>query len=403
MKALARLATVSVFFLLPLRLFAADTAITSGQLDEAIDQMASFLVRHSLVNGRFVYRINTNPSVKIDTTYNVIRHAGTMYALADYQRHRPQEETARVLKRAAAFLHSQTSELRDVPGVQAVWSDPAVNFSVGQVKAKLGGTGLGLAALTSLEGVIPGSTTTTQLREMGEFLLFMQNGDGDFCSIYNPQLPGREHDWISLYYPGEAALGLLMLHELQPVQAYFDGAYDGLAFLSRSRAGAAKVPADHWALIATAKLIRVAEDQDRRIDRPLLVSHARQICSSMLDEQRPQLSHKSLEGSFVPDGRTTPTATRLEGLLATLSVLPSDSELRPEIERACHLGIKFLFDSRITEGPARGGIPRAVATLPEDSPYWTKAFNPRATEIRMDYVQHALSAFLEYRRVFLEP
>jgi hypothetical protein len=370
------------------------------QVDRAIRLARSFLERQSRPDGQFVYRINTNPRVQLQPAYNMLRHAGAIYALADAQREAPSPSTSRVLRRAGAFLRSQIRPLRDVPATQAVWSDPQVTFSRDPLKAKLGGTGLGLVALTSLEQVLPGGTSALQLKQMGEFLLFMQKENGGFYSFYYPGLPGRDDTWTSLYYPGEAALGLLMLHELHPDPGFFDGANEALIYLAESRQHSDDVPPDHWALIATEKLLSVAAAQQRTVDQPVLTSHAIQIANMMLEEQREQAARPALAGCFVPDGRTTPTATRLEGLLAVLAFLPTDSPLRGEVVRACQLGIQFLLAAQIKEGTSIGGVPRAVSALPENDPSWTEGFHARATEIRIDYVQHALSAFLQYRRIF---
>ena len=106
-------------------------------------------------------------------------------------------------------------------------------------------------------------------------------------------------------------------------------------------------------------------------------------------------------GGFTVDGRTTPTAIRLEGLLAALDFLPADySELRKQMIAAINEGLPFLLRSQIRSGEHAGGIPRAIQILPEEHPQFKKSFNRRATEVRIDYVQHALSAMLEYERIF---
>ena len=62
-------------------------------------------------------------------------------------------------------------------------------------------------------------------------------------------------------------------------------------------------------------------------------------------------------------------------------------------------GLRFLLRSQITSGEYAGAIPRAIQPLPESHPRFNKAFNRRATEVRIDYVQHALSAMLQYQHL----
>ncbi len=84
----------------------------------------------------------------------------------------------------------------------------------------------------------------------------MQKNDGSFYSKYIPEKGGRDDSWTSLYYPGEAALGLLMLYEKDPSPEWLQGAADAMSYLSRIRYNKIIVEADHWALIATAKLLK---------------------------------------------------------------------------------------------------------------------------------------------------
>ena len=102
-------------------------------------------------------------------------------------------------------------------------------------------------------------------------------------------------------------------------------------------------------------------------------------------------------GSFDEAGRTAPTATRMEGLLAALEFLPNDATgRRARIEAAVDRGIAFLLRAQITSGPYAGGMPEA---MPGARSIMFRA-DPGASDIRIDYVQHALSAWLRYQAMF---
>jgi hypothetical protein len=104
-----------------------------------------------------------------------------------------------------------------------------------------------------------------------------------------------------------------------------------------------------------------------------------------------------LDGGFDPAGRTTPSAIRLEGFLAALEFLPDDaSGRRAGIEAAVERGIAFLLRAQITSGPYAGGMPAAVFGV---GSIVVRA-DPRTSDIRIDYVQHALSAWLRYQKMF---
>jgi hypothetical protein len=408
----ARALVLGVFFVIlagtiPFAVFSAWTAdqdtnstTVTQQLENAIHLAADYLTRQCRETGQFVYRINVNPDYRPKPRYNFLRHAGAIYALASYQQAHPQAAAKKAIKRASQFLKS--TALSSLPGrddLLAVWSPPEITGSAKPLQAKLGGTGLGLIALLSVEKIWPGSTPLDYLRRMGDFLLYMQKADGSFYSKYIPEKGGRDDSWTSLYYPGEAALGLLMLDEKDPSLPWLQAAANAIAYLAKKREGQKEVEADHWALLATARLLPLYDRCRKPVPERTLIRHAVQICESMLNS-RPGNYKDPLEyGCFTNDGRTTPTAIRLEGMLAVLSFWPDEDEnLRRRMRAATDDGIRFLLRSQIRSGEFAGGIPRAVRKLPKTHPGFTTSFNRRATEVRIDYVQHALSAMLQYRQ-----
>jgi hypothetical protein len=111
------------------------------------------------------------------------------------------------------------------------------------LQAKLGGAGLGLAALLELEKVEPDFTPLEDLRRLGRFVLYLQKPDGDFYAKYIPSCGGRRDDWVSLYYPGEAALGLVLLYERDSDPAWLRDAAAAIAYLAHHRGGQTDIPA----------------------------------------------------------------------------------------------------------------------------------------------------------------
>lgn len=269
----------------------------------------------------------------------------------------------------------------------AVWSEPLLERSqLAHPVAELGATGLGLVALAAVNDAAPGTVPLEQLQALGRFLLFMQRGDGSFTSKYISKR-GPVSNWESLYYPGEAALGLVSLYRADHSRKWLVAAAKALSYLARSRESLVTLPADHWALIATAELIRYGAQMGSIVSREELIHHAIQICNSILHEQLTNSAADGLDGAFDPTGRTTPVATRLEGLQSALEFLPS-GELTNEIGVATGRGIAFLLRAQIITGPFIGGLPKAATLNKVDS-----------SDIRIDYVQHALCAWIRYLRL----
>jgi hypothetical protein len=231
-----------------------------------------------------------------------------------------------------------------------------------------------------LRKIYPSEVSIEELQAMGRFLLLLQNNDGSFVQKFD-SAKGPVTNWHVLYYPGEAALAFAYLYEADhsPMWLIHSGA--ALGFLARSRAGHPNVPADHWALIATAKLLPYCKSDLCDISAELLIAHAGQICRSILREQ---LSGTDLDGTFDPTGRSAPTATRMEGILAALSFL-SGGRTGDELQTAVNRGISFLLRAQITSGPYAGAVPAA----------FIRGAAP-ASDVRIDYLQHALCAWLRY-------
>ncbi|NNF43547.1 MAG: hypothetical protein HKO59_15450 [Phycisphaerales bacterium] len=367
-----------------------------------IDLATGFLLRNCGSDGQFVYRINLDPESTVKPKYNMLRHAGALYALAEAVPRDPDPARCDAVRRAARFLVDvAVAEVPESGDLLAVWSPPGLTRSKRPLQAKLGGSGLGLLALTTLESAVPGSVPENVFAPLARFICFMQKEDGSFYSKYVPEQGGRRDRWTSLYYPGEAALGLVRLFERDGNSQWRDAAARALAYLARSRAGDESVPADHWALLATARLLEQTNGTDRSVERGVLIAHAVQVCESILREQVWETDQPAFVGGFASDGRTTPTATRLEGMLAALTFLPdADPELALRLRSSIDSAMGFLLPAILTDGPHAGGVPRAVMRFADDDPRNVRSFNRRATEVRIDYVQHALSAMMQYERLF---
>jgi hypothetical protein len=359
------------------------------QLGRAVSLSAKYLEHNCDTSGRFAYLVDTDSGQTLPS-YNIIRHAGAIYALAMLNHFHPDSKAVSTMVRAANFTRTNylISDARS--NALAIWSRPAPANRV----AELGAAGLGLVALTAVEHAQQGTVPLDQLQALGRFVLLLQKADGSFYSRYFAD-KGLDRDWQSLYYPGEAVLGLVNLYELDRSQRWLVAAGKGLAYLAESRQGPQAVPPDHWALIATAEFLPYSDQSGCPVSRAELVRDAARICDRFLHEQIAAAPDAKLNGGFDPGGRTTPTAIRLEGLLAALEFLPnSDGDLRARVEVAVERGIAFLLNAQIISGPFAGGMPGTV--LATGSSRSVRS----VSEVRIDYVQHALSAWLRYEELY---
>lgn len=406
--------------------------ITPERLDRFIEYATSYLVRISHTAeqdpqhpGHFTYIAYLGEELQLDgfdeepqTAYNLLRHNGAIYSLAlAYERrssnnNNDNEQIKEAMLRGIHFL--KTAAMGPVPDVQAgedgkllpdilaPWETKKFGDTQENPRkvAKLGGAGLGLIALCNVERIVPGTTDLTYMRQIGNFIQFMQNEDGSFTSKFDSK-DGKDTSWTSLYYPGEAALGLVYLFELETDDDYrrkwLDVATATLLYLERLRRTEPlnKIEPDHWALLASTRLLPNLDVAS--VEYWLVYNHAVRVVQSML-------AHHTVEelaennGCFSFDRRTCPTATRLEGLLAALSFVKDyemyiDEEghtvlpLRERMMRDINLGIDFMLQSQqqTDENNMQGAVPFKFPMKYESD-----------MEVRVDYVQHSMSAVIAY-------
>lgn len=365
-------------------------------VQNAASRSAGYLAKSTREDGMFLYRINLNPAIVVPQRYNILRHAAAIYAMSMHYQLQPDTKVKSAMERAGRYLRDES--MHPVPGednMLAIWTEPEVSRSEKPRQAKLGGAGLGLVALLSLENIQPGFTPLPDLQALGRFTVYMQKEDGSFYSKYIPSMGGRWDKWRSLFYPGEAALGLIMLYQKDPSEIWIESATRALTYLARSRQGSTHVPADHWALLATSRLLSLENIDELMVPRKLLINHAIQVCETILRSQIKESGKPGYDGGFSEDGTTTPTATHLEGLQAALTFLPAGHQIRRRIDYAVLRGIAFLLRAQVKEGEFIGAIPMAIGRLDQNNQK-AEVFNRRATEVRIDYVQHALSAMIQY-------
>ena len=372
--------------------------IDSEKLRQAIDRATGYLVKHCRPNGKFEYVVHPDPSVNLAPSYNILRHAGAIFSLGMAHKRSASGDVRETMLRATEFLQKHAlAEVSGTPDMAAIWSKPTLNHGEHGNEAKLGGTALGILALRATAAATTTTPPSEQLRRLGNFLLYMQNEDGSFRSIHVDD-PAEKREFQSLYYPGQAALALAELYQLDQDTKWLEAGLRGIAFLEHSQRSRHQPRPDHWMLLAAARLLQVYDEcPTPAISRSAMFRHVTRTCNKMIQDQQPYLHDTKIAGCFVDDGRTTPSAIRLEGLLAALSIMGDDHQaLKQEMQEAIIHGIRFLLRCQVLEGPYAGGIPCASEFIASGDPTRDEEAKRHVAEIRIDYVQHALSAMIQY-------
>lgn len=355
-----------------------EMTMTEPYVLEAMNKMAFYMYMNCKKDGKFVYRVNTEPTIKHPETYNVLRHAGAIYALALYGQIYKSTPVIYPLKRAIKWMKKTTVlKMKEIDG-RAIFTTRNITNKNEQSQAKLGATALGILALLEAEKFNLG-IKKKYLRTLCNFLCWMQKEDGSFYSKYFP-VSGRDDSWTSQYYSGQTALALSEMKD----ERYAQQAINALRYLAlqRRELNDDKIEADHWSLLATASIFNHHHDQLKEYDWILLKNHVRQIMNKIINDFNKTIKR----------GRTCPIATRLEGLLYIFPHVEMllGAETWNYID-VIQKGIRFLLTAYRKDSSYVGGITRE---------YNSKKNDERSTEIRIDYVQHTLCALMNYHKYF---
>ena len=348
-------------------------------------------MRHGQEDGSYNYLYQTK-SDELEGGYNLLRHAGACYALYELYEATGDERYRRTADRGLSWLVQHVRGPK--PADAAAGTDFQAVVSPGE-EAKLGGAALMmLALLKGLEVSDEESPETLErIRALGRHLLFRQKPDGEWHSKYFYGAPDPR-PFTSIYYPGEAALALTRLGHLDPQGPWLDSARRGALWLIQVRDADKAVPDlphDHWLLMALAEMVdQLGESEAEQAEREIFARHAEKIAAAIIGAQRHTSAYPDWIGTFYDPPRSTPTATRAEALVAMVRLARTLGQDSAPYLEALEAMAAFQLRTQLTPTSALylprpdrslGGFRRSLSN-------W---------EVRIDYVQHNISALLGLR------
>lgn len=351
-------------------------------LESAVDA-GDYLRRAVAGDGSFVYAYLPKTDEEKDD-YNMLRHAGTAYAMLELFAETRNGDVLEAARRALDFLRGRIVECR--AGVE--WGSCVQENGY----VKLGGNALAILSFAKYAEVTGDRSALPLMVRLGNWMLSVQESSGEF-SIHKLHLEtGEIDDLVSQYYPGEALFALTRLHQLAGDPKWLDAAERGAEWLITVRDGDLsddRLSHDHWLLYALNEL-------HRESPRALYVEHALRLARAISESQNRRPEFPDWRGSYYQPPRSTPTATRSEGLCAAwaLARRTGRHEAAAQILEAARLGVDFQLQLQFA--------PESTLYLP-DPRRALGGFARSLTdfEIRIDYVQHNLSSLLALRRILL--
>jgi len=255
---------------------------------------------------------------------------------------------------------------------------------------KLGGNALAILALTKYTEVSKDSSHLDLAKKLARWILNTQKENGEFAIHKQSFTTKKIEEFTSDYYPGEAIFSLCRLYVLDPDEHWLNAAERAADFIINFRDRKVKendLNHDHWLLYALNALHRLRPKQ-------VYIDHSFKISRAIMKAQSVRPKHHDLIGSFYNPARSTPTAIKMEGLCAAYH-LANDygyTQESDEFLKSIKLCASFQLRTQFTpesafylKNPhmALGGFRKSLTDY----------------EIRIDYVQHNISALLALYKI----
>jgi hypothetical protein len=309
-------------------------------------------------DGRFIYHYGRDRRAK--PGYNLLRHCGTAWAMADVAKHLDGHEAVMEAARFAMvwLLGKRTKE---APSDFSL----AGRTVVGKGGfAKTGGAALAALACLALAHNAHGKELdpdwVAQAESFGDYLLSVRREAGDFVDKIHLET-GADTGFRSEYYTGEALFALAQIYEATGNERWIGPVVDSLHKLGARDYGVEEQV--HWMLYALDAAGRLSEPEP-------FVDYAGRIARSIFDAPFYRMRMESC-----------PIACRSEGLLAFLRLT----------EKASGYGVSELRRE-------------AYRTVRENLDLQRRFFRPSGAfvrgagkeDVRIDFVQHNISSFLHF-------
>lgn len=178
-------------------------------------EKGQFLYNYHVLTDRYDFQ---NRSV-----YNVVRHAGTAYALANLARLTRDPSFAQAAAEAIAYLVELSGNNCRTESFACIANDD---------EPDLGAAALALLAISELRLAVPDSRFDGFARGLAAFLMFMQRPDGSFRHIYHLKTHTPDESQVMLFYSGEAAFALAKAYRAYGDRACLDAADRALSHLT---------------------------------------------------------------------------------------------------------------------------------------------------------------------------
>jgi hypothetical protein len=333
--------------------------------------------------GKFLYLYKPSEDAAEDD-YNIVRHAGTVYAMMALYQHDHNQETLDAAKRAIGFLQGVTKSCPP--------PDRTALCVIEDGNTKLGSNALAAVALAEFTEATGDRQYLELMDKLCRRIAAIQKQSGEFYPHKQDWPNGGEPSaFVSGYYPGEAILALTRVYPHDRNERWLDVAEAAAIWLINVRDKGKSIENldhDHWLLYGLNDLYRFRP-------KALYLDHARKIVDAITAAQVLQAAYPDWVGSYTDRPKSTSVATRSEGLMAAWNLFTAagDTVYAKKSMLAADLSVRFQLGTQIKEEtamyfPSPGKVLGGFAKSLDDH------------EIQIDNVQHNVSAILALLNVY---
>ncbi|MEK7269386.1 MAG: hypothetical protein AAB215_00430 [Planctomycetota bacterium] len=363
-----------------------------GTAPPGAGEAARWLLGRLGPDGAFLYRYDAKKDEESDRR-NFVRQAGAAYSLIQFGRTAGAREALDGGRKALGFLLARLSrETRDGADV-AFLSRNDGGKAPSDAQSPLGAAALAMLAILEIPAADRTAAEAAAVEPLSRFLRWMQHPDGRFWKSREERLAKADPGPPADYFPGEAMFALSRhAAETKSPESRRAALLAAARQFMEFRAGASP---DHWTMQGLALLATGREDPGEppenapSLPRGQILDMLEAMSAEILGEQIGEEGREAFRGGFrsADPPRLAHAATRLEGLGAARSALAASGRDISALDRGIRAGLGFVRSLQV--GPAE------ARTLPNPA----KALGgfrgaPGEWDMRIDYAQHALSAFL---------
>jgi hypothetical protein len=344
---------------------------------EAALRGGRYLLRSQRKDGRFVYRYRALDHRRHGTSdASLARHAGAVYALSQLYRDSGAPQFATSAERAAAWLVRHRVE-----------SCEPERCVVDRGRVKLGSSALGLIGLLEYQRSVGDDRFAAVAEQLARFVLRMERPGGGFYHRLIDRQGPPDPEFVTMFASEQAALALLMAHDVFADEEYLRAAERALDHLTTVKydyfLGWFTFGADHWTCIA-------AEEAWPRLRSPAYLEFCRGYADfvgrmQFAGEPTAYAGHYGFSGIMVPQAPATAGFT--EAIISTYELSRHHGRPDEAVRRQMVAALEALRQDQLRADDAYlARKPRAADGAIRRSPV--------QSEVRIDFVQHALSALI---------